>query len=482
MVMESILQFLYTFLRSSYDTATLFAFVVSLLLLLAGLDDFFLDIYYWVYHLFAPGKMHHYANEPVHRLMEKKEKPIAIFIPAWHEFGVIAQMLTHTCRTLRYMNYEIFVGVYPNDARTRNKVEAVAERYPKVHVVVAKHPGPSTKAENLNEIHEGMLRWENLTGIRFDIIVMHDAEDVVHPLSLKIHNYCIPDYDMVQLPVFPLPVPHTQIVHWTYADEFAEHHTKDLVARQLFTGFIPSAGVGTGYNRWLIEFVGTSFARNMFRKASLTEDYDIALRLALGKAKLLFLYRPFGLNVGTRAFFPETFHTAVRQKTRWLIGICLQSWQNIGWFGDLKFRLTLYRDRKAVVTNVINAFAYMVLAYVLLYELGRRVLTAYGDLPPIINPGTLLYAIVVVDTCLMLWRFIHRFLTVNRIYGWWAGLLSILRLPLGNVINLVATVRSIGQFTLSVRNKSKLRWDKTAHTFPSADHAVRNPSKELHAA
>ena len=51
------------------------------------------------------------------------------------------------------------------------------------------------------------------------------------------------------------------------------HHTKDVLVRQYFSGFVPSAGVGTAFNRWIIEFIGTSYARNIFRAKSLTEGW-----------------------------------------------------------------------------------------------------------------------------------------------------------------------------------------------------------------
>jgi adsorption protein B len=279
---------------------------------------------------------------------------------------------------------------------------------------------------------------------------------------------------MVQLPVYPLLTPHNRVVHWTYADEFAENHSKDLVARQLFSGFTPSAGVGTAYNRWLIEFAGTSFARNMFRRQSLTEDYDIALRLALAEANLLYLYRPFETNIATWAYFPQTFSTAVRQRTRWLIGICIQSWQNYGWVGSARFRLTLYRDRKALLSNIINALAYVMLTYVLLYELANWGLSHYGALRPIVGRGTLLWYLVLIDTSLMFWRFVHRYLAVSRIYGRLAGLLSIARLPVGNIINFAATVRAFRQFVSSLRSKKPIAWEKTTHQFPTSEEAPIN--------
>lgn len=457
--------------RASAGPLYWFAYVVAVFLMISGFDDLIVDLYYWFYYWFFPRKLNRYHTENPEKLNLVEEKPIAVFVPAWHEYDVIDKMLIHACKTIHYSNYDIFVGVYPNDERTVQKVEEVAEIFPHVHPVIADHPGPSTKAENLNSVHLGMLRHENKTGIRYDIIVMHDSEDLIHPMSLKIHNYFVPEYDMVQLPVFPLPVQHRKMIQWTYADEFAESHTKDLVARQIFSGFIPSAGVGTAYNRWLIEFIGTSFAKNIFRRASLTEDYDIALRLAMGKANLLFLYSPFGINVATRAYFPDKLKTSIRQKTRWLIGICLQSWKNVGWVGDARFRFTLYRDRKAVITNFINALAYVVVMYILLYDLVRWGLADYGQLDVLISTGTTLWTIVLIDTGLMLWRFLHRFVTVSRIYGWVSGILSIVRFPVGNLINFVATLRGTIQYFRSARKRENVAWDKTSHTFPTMDQA-----------
>jgi len=461
------------FFQASQGVLYVFAFVVAFFLLLSGLDDLAVDLYYWFLYLFRRKKLLRFQRLNAAELQRHPEKSIAIFIPAWHEETIIEQMLRRACQSIQYKNYDIFVGVYPNDPGTTARVASVARIYPNVHPVAASHHGPSTKAQNLNDMHQGMRRWENITGVRYEIIVLHDAEDLIHPLSLKVYNYFVPDYDMVQIPIYPLETPHKRVVHWTYADEFAENHTKDLMARQLFSDFIPSAGVGTAYNRYLIEFVGTSFARNMFSRKSLTEDYDIALRLALGEAKLLYLNRPFGVNVSTWAFFPQVFSAAVRQRSRWLIGICLQSWRSYGWHGSLRLRLMLYRDRKAVITNIVNALAYIVLIYVLLYELTDWALRAYGTLEPLVKRGTVLWYIVLSDTALMLWRFLHRFLSVSRVYGRRAALLSIPRLPVGNIINFAATVRALHQFFRANRKKEQVAWDKTEHEFPTIKEAVR---------
>jgi adsorption protein B len=461
-------EWLIQFFRASYDVLYLATFIVAVFLFLSGLDDLFIDIYYWFHYIFKRRKFNKLRYESPEKLYQLPEKPIALYVPAWHEQDVIGTMLINAVKTIQYRNYDIFVGLYPNDPGTIRKVEEVSRRYPNVHAVISDKPGPTTKADNLNQIHEGMIRWENKSGVRYDIVVMHDSEDVIHPMSLKVHNALVPEFDMVQMPVFPLSIAHMNLVHWTYADEFAENHTKDLFVRQHFSGFVPCAGVGTAFNRWIVEFIGSSYAKNIFRTKSLTEDYDLALRLALGKAKMLFAYKPFGINCATRGYFPHTMRTAIRQKSRWITGICLQSWQTIGWRGNAKFKFVLYRDRKAVITNIVNFFAYIVIIYLMLYELIRFGFVAYRDLPPIVIKGTLLWYLVIIDSALMIWRILHRYITVKRVYGVTAGLLSIVRLPVSNIINFSATGRALLMFMKSALQKKELKWEKTSHHFPAA--------------
>ncbi len=460
---------------SSYDSLYIATFAVAVFLLLSGIDDLFIDLYYWFHSIINKKKFHKYRYDKPEVIENIPEKQIAIFVPAWHEYDVIDKMLIHACKTIQYTNYDFFVGVYPNDPDTIQKVEEVGKLFPNVHAIVTENPGPTTKADNINQVFRKMMQFENITGRRYEIIIGHDAEDLIHPMSLKAYNYFIPEYDMVQVPVFPLRVSHSDIIHWTYADEFAENHSKDMIARSNFTSFVPSAGVGTAYNRWLLEFVGTSFARNIFRSGSLTEDYDIALRLAMGEAKLLYVYKPFGIDIATRAYFPHSMYASIRQKARWLTGICLQSWKNIGWVGDARFKFILYRDRKSIITNVINFFAYIVVLYLLLYEAVRWGFTDGYLLPPIVIEGTMLWKFVMVDTALMVWRLSQRFFSTKRVYGIVAGFLSIVRVPLSNIINFTATSRALFLFTRSIFKGKPLKWDKTTHTFPQSEHAPPQP-------
>nr|BFE97275.1 hypothetical protein GCM10020185_78110 [Pseudomonas brassicacearum subsp. brassicacearum] len=76
-------------------------------------------------------------------------------------------------------------------------------------------------------------------------VVLHDSEDVLHPLELRLFNYLLPRKDMIQLPVVSLERNWYEWVAGVYMDEFAEWHGKDLVVRESMTDTVPSAGVGT---------------------------------------------------------------------------------------------------------------------------------------------------------------------------------------------------------------------------------------------
>ena len=107
------------------------------------------------------------------------------------------------------------------------------------------HPGPTCKADCLNFIVQAIFAHEARSGVQFAGVVLHDSEDVLHPLELQLFNYLLPRKDMIQLPVTSLEREWWELVAGTYMDEFAEWHAKDLVVRESVTGLVPSAGVGT---------------------------------------------------------------------------------------------------------------------------------------------------------------------------------------------------------------------------------------------
>ncbi|HEY1575469.1 MAG TPA: glycosyltransferase, partial [Terracidiphilus sp.] len=85
---------------------------------------------------------------------------MAIFVCLWREHGVIRDMIEHNIRSIRYRNYDFFIGVYPNDTQTVAAASEVCKRYPNVHLSMTPHPGGTSKADNLNWIFQRMLLYE----------------------------------------------------------------------------------------------------------------------------------------------------------------------------------------------------------------------------------------------------------------------------------------------------------------------------------
>ena len=51
------------------------------------------------------------------------------------------------------------------------------------------------------------LLYEERSGERFDVIVTHDAEDLIHPDELRWINFYSARYDFIQTPVLALATP-----------------------------------------------------------------------------------------------------------------------------------------------------------------------------------------------------------------------------------------------------------------------------------
>ena len=155
-------------------------------LLISGLDDLAVDLawlYFWIKSKLRPEAS---VFPPGERQLDTAPRQrIAILVPLWREQAVIQHMLEHSFASLRYSDYEIFTGCYPNDPETQDAVHAAAQRCPQVHLTLCPHDGPTSKADCLNWIYQHLLIEEENSGRRFDVIVTHDAEDMIHPDELR---------------------------------------------------------------------------------------------------------------------------------------------------------------------------------------------------------------------------------------------------------------------------------------------------------
>jgi adsorption protein B len=448
--------------------------------LLSGLDDLFIDICFagrWVYRtLFIHPKCAPFTEE---KLLQPPEQAVAIMIPAWDESAVIRPMLLNTLRALNYSNYHIFVGTYPNDTATQVEVEKVREQSDRVHRVVTRDDGPTNKADCLNWIYQGIRVFEKESGVRFEIFVMQDCEDVIHRLAYKVFNYLIPRKDMVQLPVLSLKRRWNQFTASHYIDEFAQLHYKDLIVREMLSGCVPAAGVGCAFSRRALERVGQQNHNQVFSIDSLTEDYDFGLRLKEAGLKQVFVRLDFGQKqvrrhwltgrdrvvmvpdvVCIREFFPAAFRASVRQKARWVTGITLQGWEHIGWRGDFWTRYMLFRDRKSLLTNFVNVLGYFVV---------NAIAPDSYRYPSVLEEGTWVWYCILANAWLFGLRVVMRSYCTYRLYGLVQGLLAVPRMVWGNVINFMATARAVKLYTNYLRTGKLIAWDKTAHVYPSEE-------------
>jgi adsorption protein B len=383
-------------------------------------------------------------------------------------------MLEHNLSVLRYANYDVFVGVYPNDELTVRAVRDTAGRYSRVHLAMVPHDGPTSKGDCLNAIYIRLSEFEEQAGVHFDVLVTHDAEDLMHPDSLRLINWYSRDYDMVQIPVLPLATPRREFTHGLYCDEFAEFQQKDIPVRQMLGGFLPSNGVGTGFGRAALGRMAATRGGRICDPTCLTEDYENGFRLHELGAKQIFV--PIRWDsagpIATREYFPRTFRSAVRQRSRWVAGIALQGWQQHGWRAPLKQIYWLWRDRKGVAGNLLSPFANAIFLYMLIRWSGSRGHWHPVDHMPLWIARAAAYTLAI--SAVQAWI---RALCCSRVYGWRMGLLSPVRLFWGNVINGVATVSALCQFAAAAVHRGRLAWRKTEHAYPR--HQTRRHGRPL---
>lgn len=474
-------------------------FVVGACFLLSGIDDLVIDAIYVFRSLYRRWVLlPRHAPLTVEKLREQPEQAIAVMIPAWDESAVIRPMLSNTLRSIEYRNYVIFVGTYLNDADTQREVDLVAAQDARVKKIVTPHDGPTNKADCLNWIYSGIRQFEHDTGRQFQIFVMQDCEDVIQPLCYKVFNYLIPRRDMIQLPVESLETAWHKMTGGHYIDEFAQSHYKDMLVREAIGASLPAAGVGAGFSRRAVVHLASAKGNELFSTDSLTEDYEFGFRLhqaGFSQAFVRVMVPKSGMQrhsltgrprpavwketVCVREFFPDQFKFSVRQKSRWVVGIAMQGWANLGWQGNAATRYMLLRDRKAIVTNLMNLLGYLLVLLVSGVWLIHALVPRAYEFPPLMEKHTLLWNLMLVNALLFVIRILMRGFCTSRLYGVKQGLLSFPRMIWGNFINFLATGRAIRLYIQYLKTGRFIRWDKTAHRYPSQEDLGVEPAREL---
>jgi adsorption protein B len=249
-----------------------------------------------------------------------------------------------------------------------------------------------------------------------------------------------------------------------------------MPARQYMGSFVPSNGVGTGFTREALEKLATAEHNLVFEPACLTEDYENGLRLHKLGCRQLFLPISRGRQssfVATREFFPRKIGSAVRQRTRWMMGIALQSWERHGWRGSPPQVYWFWRDRKGLLGNPLSLLTNFLFAYgVLTWLFATLTGLPWGLATQTLHPQLLLttFTIQIIQISV-------RMGCVSRIYGPIFALGVPLRTLCSNWINSVATLKAVcGYLRARVRHEP-LVWLKTEHAYPSRNALLAHKRK-----
>ncbi len=429
---------------------------LAVIFLLSGLDDLAVD-FAWFYAWVAERLT--VSRRDARRIPDAPPRPIAILVPLWKEHAVIARMLEHNLAAIRYPDFHIFAGIYANDSLTEEAVASISERFSNVHLAVCPHDGPTSKADCLNWIYQHVGLYEEQNGVVFEVIVTHDAEDLIHPEELRWINAYATHFGFIQIPVLALATPFWSFTHGVYCDEFAEYHTRDMVVRSTFGCFVPGSGVGTGYSRDALVNLARASDNRVFEPASLTEDYESGLRLYRLGCRQVFVpltrLEPAGRDfVATREFFPTKWKTALAQRTRWVMGIALQGWERFGWAGTRSEIYWLWRDRKGLLGNPLGVLANAVFLYGVATAMWTRMTPFATELTSV----TLAFQVI---------RIAIRMGCVARVYGFVFALGVPLRLPYANILNAAATLQAVARYATARIRRLPLRWVKTEHSYPT---------------
>jgi len=420
-------------------------------------------------------------------------KLLAVVIPVWDNGHLLKDAIDNMIKTIHYPTsmYHLFIGIHPNDQHAIEASTKVSAQYLNTHVVVNPLPGPTTKAENLNFIISRMRTYQEIQGIDFGGLIIHDTEDIVHPSELKVTNYLLELHDILQFPVFPLqemPRPGNyfkNLTVGTYADEFAEKCYSTIINRHYTGAFVPSVGAGFALSRDMLE----SFdGKDMFSPDDASDGYQFSLALTQRRVYVYFvleqvtrlrangdLVKEF---IATRTRYPAQVSVAIRQRARSIFGITMQSlrFRDVFTLKNLSFaqRYSLYRDRKAKGNNFLILLGYIALLYWLL--------EMFLPLPAIYPLGSISWFLCWAIALLMLEQQIHRAIALANIYGARSTFIACFLPPVfsiraiwGSIINALATAQAWRyNFILSFDQINKARskayrrsieWSRTQQEF-----------------
>lgn len=221
----------------------------------------------------------------------------SLIVPARHEQEVLGVTLARLA-ALEHDHYEVLVVVGHDDPETRAVAETVAERSPRVRVLVDHHERKN-KPKALNTA---------LPECRGDVVGVFDAEDDVHPRLLERVDQCLSatGADVVQGGVQLMNYRSS----WYSLRNVLEYYFwfKSRLHFQASAGFVPLGGNTIFVRRALLEDVGG------WDPECLTEDCELGARLSSRGARTEVAY---DCVLTTREESPDSVLALLRQRTRW---------------------------------------------------------------------------------------------------------------------------------------------------------------------
>ncbi|MCC2602831.1 glycosyl transferase family protein [Sphingopyxis yananensis] len=444
-------------------------------ILLIGLDDLLFDLMWLGTRRKRRAMAVHVGTDDLPGgLLSGRGVPdgaLAIFLPAWDEHEILADTLARMLAAWDGEDFCIYLGCYPNDERTILSVSHLVSADSRLRLVVADRDGPTTKGHNLNQMWTALGVDERTTGQRYAGVILHDAEDIVHPLELAVYRRMLAAHSMVQIPVQAIIPDGGLWVSGHYADEFAEAHRKELPLRSALGLPIPSAGVGCALSRDAVTLLAMERDGLPFRPDSLTEDYEIGILIGTYGLSAAFVDArgPDGSPIVSRGEFPNQLKASVRQKARWVTGIALAGWGHLGWpplpavtarsgkLATLLGHWMLWRDRRGPLAAVVILAGYVALALLLLHLAGREFL-AWNDA----GWGSAMTALLTVNAVLLVWRLAWRMIFTAQVHGWRQGLCALPRALVANMVAISASWQAVRNYIRMIRS-GQVVWAKTHH-------------------
>ncbi len=438
--------------------------------LLGALDDICLDLAWLWLRLTGRAKTRQVDRGQL--AASPLAGPAVVMIAAWQEEHVIATTIAHAREAWPQAELRIYVGCYRNDPATAQAVIRGAGRDPRVRLIIHDRDGPSSKADCLNRVYAALCQDEMRSGQPARMVLLQDAEDMVDGAALPLLDQAMDRADFVQIPVLPEPQMGARFIAGHYCDEFAEAHGKAMVVRSALGASLPAAGVGCAFSRRALERIAARPGADgaPFASECLTEDYELGILVSEmgGRAEFLRARGDDGRLVATRACFPRQLVAAVRQKTRWIHGICFQGWDRLGWKGRPAENWMRLRDRRGPLAALVLAVSYALILLVGL--LGAASLAGLLAIPPA-SPA--LRLLLQLNLLALVWRLVWRVAFTTREYGWIEGLFALPRVVVSNVIAIMAGRRAVAAYWRSLQGDAPV-WEKTEHIAHPAQSMARS--------